>query len=93
MTETIRIRLGMYSLRIRDRDYPHSYSYPALSVSDSESEKKYGKGYGMSDIRPYPLRLHPYGQVSDEMGMGWWRHERAVGCEMSFQESAHQGVL
>jgi hypothetical protein len=31
-----------------------------LSVFESESEHKYENKYDISDIRPYPIRFHPY---------------------------------
>ena len=35
-----------------------------LSVSDSVFEHKYENKYNISDIRPYPIRFHPYTSVS-----------------------------
>ena len=31
-----------------------------LFISDSVFENKYENKYDISDIRPYPIRLHPY---------------------------------
>ena len=47
-------------IRIRNRNNPYSYMYPSLSVFESESERKYENKYNISDIRPYPVRFHPY---------------------------------
>ena len=40
---------------VSERKYPYSYPYPA---------KKYENKYGMSIIRPYPLRFHPQNTLS-----------------------------
>ena len=57
VSDLFRIRLVI--IRIRNRDYPNPYLYPKLSVFEFESEKKYKNKYGISHIRPYPIRLHP----------------------------------
>ena len=49
-----------------------------LSVSDSTFEHKYENKYDISDIRPYPIRVHPYppGSAPRE-GSRWTRSELA----------------
>jgi hypothetical protein len=40
-----------------------------LSVFESESGHKYENKYDMSDIRPYPIRFHPYLLDSDRINL------------------------
>jgi hypothetical protein len=50
-------------------------SYPTfliLSVFESEFRHKYENKYDISDIRPYPIRFHPYTHALD----GFRGHEK-----------------
>ena len=38
-----------------------------LSVFESESDQKYENKYDISDIRPYPIRFHPYSRVKSQL--------------------------
>jgi hypothetical protein len=58
-----KFRIRHTSIRICIQEYPYLYSNPKLSVFEFESEEKYENKYGLSDIRLYSIRLHPYSQL------------------------------
>ena len=54
-------KLHFYDVHIH---YNFIWQKLTLSVSDSVFEHKYENKYDISDIRPYPIRFHPYSRCT-----------------------------
>jgi hypothetical protein len=57
---SVRIRVRIFNIRYRIRMLIFKCILSGMVVFESESGQKYENKYDISDIRPYPIRFHPY---------------------------------